>query len=266
MKVDVNHEDDNLTYEISQEIFHPGDSGEITFQYISSTEGLIEFGETITIEPYPIRKLDLDIIGNVGVGSRANYGLTIGVTVGYRGYEQVQADGYDVQYLESVEVSGDSTNNVSFYIYPEEDVLYDIEGENVTFDEDDVRVFIHDEEEPREIVYDPTEPLGSGYGEVEITVQFDSHHEDDGSIDLVVERDRYSTAVQLTETAPRPGEEEISFVEEEAEAITLGIILVGGVAVYIGGRMWLSKKEKGKEEEGEEKEEEKKEKEEKEED
>jgi len=74
-----------------------------------------------------------------------------------------------------------------------------------------------------------------------------------------VERDRYTTEIQLTEKAPEPGEEEVSFVEEEAETITLGILLVGGVAVYIAGRMWFAKKEEDEEEKEEEVEEEEKE-------
>ena len=230
MKVDVNHEDDNLTYEISQEIFHPGDSGEITFQYISSTGGLIEFGETISIEPFPIGKLDLDLEGNIGVGSRASYGLNIGVTVGYQGYEQAQADNYEIQYLNSMEVDGDTHNNMTFYVYPHEDIDFDVEGTNV---------------EIIDVSEDTDESLSPGEEEeIEITVHFKSHHENDGDIQLILEDDEYITEIQLSEIAPQPGDEEVSFIEEEAETITLGVIFIGGI-LFIGlGRIWLNKRKK----------------------
>jgi len=228
MKVDVNYEDDDLTHEVSQEIFAPGESGDITFQYISSTGGVVEFGETVSIEPYPIGKLDLEIDGNVGVGSRASYGLTIGVTVGYEGYQQAQASNYEVQYLESMEVSGDSHDNLTFYVYPHEEIDFHISSSDV---------------EIIDVSEDTDEPLSpNGEEEIEVTVHFKSHHENDGNITLILNGDRYNSEIRLTETVPQPGEEEVSFIEEEAETITFGIVFIGGILLIGAVRIFISKK------------------------
>lgn len=228
MKVDVNYESDNIIHNVSQEIFYPGESGEITLQYVSSTGGLVQFGESISIEPYPIGKLDLDIEGNVGIGSRGSYGLNIGVTVGYEGYEQVQTDYYELQYLESLEVNGNSHNNITFYIYPHEEIDFDIEGSDV---------------EIIDVSEDTEERLTPGEeDEIELTVHFRSHYENDGEIELILDEDDYTTAVQLTETIPQPGEEEVSFIEEEAETITFGIVFIGGILLIGAVRIFISKK------------------------
>ncbi|MFP3872076.1 MAG: hypothetical protein ACOCTR_06430 [Candidatus Natronoplasma sp.] len=234
---------------VSGDILEPGKTADIVFQYETSTDAARppQKIQAISVSAKAMTTVDPDPDNDVRVYSETSYEVEASYFVGYEDYEQDEGFGYSVQYSSSIEVPGDSTNNVTFYIYPQEEVFFQLEGENVTFEEDDVTVFIHDDGERREIVYDPDESLRSGYDEVELTVQFESHHEDDGSIDLVVERDRYTTSVELTETVPDPGEEELSFVQQESETITLGIILFGSVALYIGGRVWLGKKRKEEE-------------------
>lgn len=74
-------------------------------------------------------------------------------------------------------------------------------------------------------------------------MEFKSNRENNGFIELIVEGDNYTTEVQLSETAPEPGEEEVSFIEEEAETITFGIVLIGGVIIFGLVRIFLRKKE-----------------------
>ncbi len=179
-------------------------------------------------QPYPIGKLDLDIEGNVGIGSRGSYGLNIGVTVGYEGYEQVQTDSYELQYLESLEVNGNSHNNITFYIYPHEEIDFDIEGSDV---------------EIIDVSEDTEERLTPDMGdEIELTVHFRSDHENDGSLRLFLGDENHTTEIILTEIVPPPGDEEVSFIEEEAETITFGILFIGGIIAIGAVRIALSKR------------------------
>ena len=228
-RVVLEYEDENLTHEVEKDVFEPGESGEITFQYYSAEGGVISFGTEVSIQHYPLGRLDLDSEDNIGVGSRVSYLLNIGVTVGYEGYEQVQMENYEIQYKESISVKGDTENNLTFYVYPHEEIDFDMIGTDV---------------EILDISEDTDEPLSSDEEnrEIELTVQFRSHHEDDGEIELILDGDNYTTEIQLTETAPEPGDEEVSFIEEEAETITFGIILIGGIVVIGAVRVLLSKK------------------------
>ena len=228
-RVVLEYEDENLTHEVEKDVFEPGESGEITFQYYSAEGGVISFGTEVSIQHYPLGRLDLDSEDNIGVGSRVSYLLNIGVTVGYEGYEQVQMENYEIQYKESISVKGDTENNLTFYVYPHEEIDFDMIGTDV---------------EILDISEDTGEPLSSDEEnrEIELTVQFRSHHEDDGEIELILDGDNYTTEIQLTETAPEPGDEEVSFIEEEAETITFGIILIGGIVVIGAVRVLLSKK------------------------
>jgi len=230
-RLDVEYDDEDLTHDVSQEIFEPGESADITFQYYSSNRGLVEFGTDVSIGQYPLGKLDLEAEGNIGVGSRGGRTLTIGVTVGYQGYKQAQGDNYEVQYRDSIELEGNTQENLTFYVYPHEEIYFDVTGSDV---------------EIIDVSMDTDElltPRSEGEEEVEITVHFESNHQNDGTIDLILDGDHYTTAVQLTETAPKPGNEEVSFVEEEAETITLGIILIGGIVIIGAARIFLSKKD-----------------------
>lgn len=228
MKIEVIYEDDDLVHELPKEVFYPGESGQIVFQYISSTGGLLKFAPSVSVEPFSIGAVSLDGEGNVAVISQGAIGLNFSLTVGYRGYEQAQADNYEVQYLNSMEVRGDTHNNITFYVYPHEDIFFDLEGSNLEI--------IDVSEDTSEQLFPREEE------EIEITVHFKSHHENDGEIQLILEEDGYITEIQLTETVSEPGEEEVSFIEEEAETITLGVLLIGGIAVFGAARILLNKK------------------------
>jgi len=249
MKVQVNFDDENLTYELPREIFNPGESGDITFTYRATTEGAVKFSPSVSLEPYTLGAVSPEGEGNVAVISQGARGLNTEVTVGYRGYEQEEKDEYSIQYKNSIQVKGNTLNELMFYIYPNEEVYLTFNQENVTFEDENVTITVRGEdgEVLEENDFDPTEPLDPDYGEVKITVEFLSDREEDGFIELEVERegdlDTYTTEIILTETAPEPGDEEVTFVEEQSETITLGIILIGGIVLIGAGRVWLSKRE-----------------------
>ena len=228
MKIEVIYEDDDLVHDSSKDVFYPDESGQIVFQYISSTGGLIKFAPSVSVEPFSIGAVSLVGEGNVAVISQGAVGLNFGVTVGYRGYEQAQADNFEVQYLESMEVRGNSHNNLTFYVYPHDDIDFGVDGEDV---------------EIIEISENTDEPLRPNEKEeIELVVHFRSHHENDGYIELVLDGNRYTTNIQLSETVPQPVDEEVSFLEEKAETVTLGIILIIGVLIFGVFRVFLSRR------------------------
>jgi len=247
IEIEFESEDLQIVGDIeSGDILEPGDTAEIVFLYETTTDDARPpiMIETISVTSYAMTQVNLDTDEDVRVYSRTSYGVETSYFVGYEGYEQWEDEGYSLQYDPSIDVIGNTYNEVTFYVYPNEEVYINFNEENITFENENVTIIPRDSDgsELEEIDFDPTEPLDSDYGEVEITVEFLSDREDDGFIELVVEEDRYTTEVQLTETAPEPGDEEVTFVEEQSETITLGIILIGGIVFIGAGRVWLSKR------------------------
>lgn len=241
MEVSVDHEDENLIYNIPQKTFEPGESGEITFNYTVSTGGAEKFFPSVSIQPYAVGAISLEGDENVKIISQEAYSFSAGVTIGYEGFRQIRVDDYSVQYKESIDISGDSTGTATFYIYPEESVLFDIEGENISFTEDDITISIDNNDLLQNI--DLPKQLDSDFDEVEVRIEFESHHEDDRHIDLIVDEDTYTTDIIITDPSPQPDDPELTILEEQTETITLGIILIVGVSLFILGRLWLANKE-----------------------
>lgn len=244
MTYEIEYTDTHLSHQKDQEVIRPSESGNPTFTYEYSTTDPEAFSPDISITAYFQDALDLEADGNTRVTSRSGFGVSTRVTVGYEGVEQEIRDGYSVQYTSSLQVPGNTYHEATFYVYPNEEVVINFYSENVSFEDDNITVIPLDSEGNRldEIDFDPNSALSPEYGEVEITVEFKSDRENDGFIGLEVGRDRYTTNIQLTETAPQPGDEEVSFVEEEAEKITLGIVLIGGILAFGAARILLSKK------------------------
>lgn len=245
MTYEIEYTDQHLSHEIDEEIVQPGESGNPTFTYEYSTTDPEAFSPDVSITAHFQGRLDLEADGNTEVTSRTGFGVSTAVSVGYEDTEQEILDEYSVQYSESISVEGNTYEEITFYVYPNEEVFIDFESENVTFEDENITIIPRDSdgEQLEEIDFDSTEPLSRDYGEVKITVEFRSDREEDGYIGLQVERDLYTTEVQLTETAPEPGDEEVSFVEEEAETITMGIILTGGILIIGAARIFLNKKD-----------------------
>lgn len=235
MKVHVNYDDENLYHEVSQDVFLPGESGQIMFRFIGDTGSISKYTPLVSIEPFSIGAVNLGAGGNVAVISQGAVGLNFGVTVGYSGYEQGAGDNYEIQYMEQMTVNGYTNNNLTFYIYPHEEITFDIVGSNV---------------EILDISEDPDVPLVPGdEKEVAITVHFRSDHRNDGTISLEVGRDIYTTNIIIGQTASRPpGDTDLRFLDEEARTITMGIILIGGMVAYGVGRIWWGKRKKEKRE------------------
>jgi len=245
MTYELTYTDENLNHEPEKYILDTGESISLTFTYQYSTRGPEMFSPDVSLTAEHLGFLDFESEGNIGRKSQPGFGITANVFVGYEDYEQEEGVGYSVQYERSKSVAGNTYNEVTFYVYPDdEDVLVYFNEENVTFDDENVTIIPRDSDgnELDEIDFETSEELSADYAEVEITVEFLSDREDDGFIELVVGGDRYTTEIQLTETAPEPGDEEVTFVEEQSETITLGIILIGGIVIIGAGRVWLSKR------------------------
>lgn len=262
MSYELIYQDENMEHSRAEKPLELGESANPIFYYNYSTGGAEMVRVEFSIQRKVVGVLDLEADDSHQVKSREEISRDFDVVVGYEGYDQGGRETYSIQYKSSISLRGDTTETATFYIYPEEQVLFDVESDNVSFDEEDITITIHNDDDLRDV--ELPQQLDPDHGEVELTIEFESHRENDGYIDLIVDGDIYTTSIHITDPAQEADDAELTFIEEEAEAITLGIVLVGGVAVYIGGRIWLSKKDEG--EEDEEEKEKKEEKEEKEED
>lgn len=242
---EVEYEMDDLDYSLESYVVEPEGSEEITFEFTADTYDPEIFDlQDISISVYSLGRLDLEAEGNVVVGSEIGYTETPTVNVGYEGFERDEGDGFLIQFEETIEVPGDATGTTTFYVYPDEELYIDLEGENVTFDEDDVNINVGEVD----LDFDPTEPISPNHDEVEITVTFTSDYEEGGWIELEVGREVHRTEILLTETVEPPEDEEGTFSEEQQERLYLGAIIVLAVIVFIVFRSGLVQQLKSEEE------------------
>ena len=248
MSYELIYDDENLEYSSDKEILSPGETTNIVIYYNYTTSGAEIFTVELSIQRKVVGILDLQADDSHQVKSREAISRNFQVLVGYEGFEHGGDDSYSVQYERSKNVKGNTYSTVTFYIYPKEEIFIDLNGENVTFDDENVSMVARDSDgnQMEELTFDPSNPITSDHGEVEVIVEFKSHHREDGFIELIVNEDRYKTTIQISQAAPEPGDEEVSFLEEEAETITLGILLIGGVVIFGIARVLLSKKKEEK--------------------
>lgn len=245
MTYELTYTDENLIHEAEKDILEAGESISLKFTYQYSPSGPAKLSPEVSLTAEHLGVLDFESEGNIGRKSQPGFGIPTDVLVGYENYKQEKVEDYSVQYKKSISVKGNTYHEVTFYVYPNEDVLIYFNKENVTFKDENVTITAlgSDGEELEKIDLDTTAELNSEYDEVEITVEFKSDRENDGSINLKVEKDTYTTKIQLSQTVPEPSEDEISFVEKESETITFGALLIGGVVVFGAARVLLSSAE-----------------------
>jgi len=259
-EIEIDHLE-GLDAETESEVVEPEDSEEIEFTFRYDTLGHEEIElEQFVIRTFTLGRLDLEADGNVVVESEIQYGETPSVSVKY---DHLDVDdepaNFTIQYENELSnVERDSIQNATFYLFPEEEINYSLNGENIFFSDDDVEVIIHGtEESPDSILereYDPTETLSPDYNKVEITVVFRTHHEEEGIIELIVDGEkRYDTTVDL-ELAEFPDENGDDDGEEDGteDRIYLGIGIVAAVLIFGVLRSTLLKKVEGEEESKEE--------------
>lgn len=235
-KLDYEHID-NLYSVVDRKTIDPGDSASITFNYEYDATDPTEFNlEKFTVETYSEGRLDLDAEGNVVIDSIIAYGETPSVTVGYPGYQRIIRDDFAVLYEDSINVDGDTHNEITFYVYPHDVIFSQLRKENVFFDEgEDVTMTVlegfGEEEERTEQTFSSPQQLDPHMNEVELNVEFRSHHMEDGQIELAIEGERIITEVNILQVAPDPEEndEDDGFL---CGAIFLPSLLVVTLAIY----------------------------------
>lgn len=217
-----------LSHEVEDETLQPGERTDVVFTHLRATEGperdVISNvdSKNIILTVYYIGELDREADGNVVIGAEKRLTVSGLVDVGYEGYEREYGDSYDIQYKESVEVDGDTVDDITFFVYPEEEVDIHLTETNVTI-------------EGRTVDFD--EPLNPEEDEIPIEITFKSHHMADGEITLIVDGDRYTTEIEIRETAPDPDADGGNPFEGQERVITGSVILVIIVGV-MAVRYW----------------------------
>jgi len=251
---ELSHDIENLEVFVDDEIVEPGGSESITFEFTHNTADPEIFSlDEIDIRVYSLGRLDLEAEGNVRVESEIGYSETPTVTVGYEGFEHEEGIGYSIQFEESIEVVGDTANEVTFYVYPEEEIYINFDKENVTFDEEDVTIIGRGGEEET-LDFDPTEPISPDYNEVQINVNFTADHQEDGWIEISLrdgtEPETYLVEIELTETVDPPEDDDNGAPTQDRQ-FYFGALIIGAVIVFYVVRSGFWKKEEEKEEEDE---------------
>ncbi len=243
--------------ELGGEIEHgdelaPGESAEIELTYTTSTSGAqlpTTFG-TLTVEGRAISRVTPDPDEDFVVHPGPAFPIYARYTVGYEGFEQEGNEGFTVQYERSKEIDGLTEGEVVFYVYPEELVSVGIHTENITFDEEeDVTAKARNGGELEDIDLDIPGSISPEHEEVEIIVEFESHHRDDGMIELMIEDESYTTDIEIGEAVDSPEPDDDIFLGRDARELTLGAIVVGAIVLTGVGRVWWSKKRSEKREE-----------------
>jgi len=212
--------DGDLNYDVESNMIEPHEDLEVDFWYSRSTgqpevESLDDILLTVTYQD----KLDLEADGNVVVGSEKQRSLSGTLVVGYEGYEREFTPSYDIQYKEETNIDGDTTGEVTFFVYPHEEVDVHYSKENIEVEETSV---------------DLDESLSPEEDEVVIEFTYHSDYQEDGEITLIIDGDRYTTEISIDEPAPLPEENNESLLEEHSRTVMGGVVfvvLVGIMAV-----------------------------------
>ncbi len=228
----------NLDHQVDAEILLPGETVEInfTYQFDSSDPRIFEL-DRLSVQPYFLGRLDLAAEGNVVITPGIEYTEIPEVRVGYESLELEERESFSVQYELSIGVDGDDIGNVTFYVFPNEEIFYNIVSDKLTYSNDDITVVVRGTEDSPELIqeidFDPVEPLRGDYHEVQITVNFRTHPEDRGYLELIVDDESFSTLVnvnpvhQNNEDTGGNGDE-----DEHRETLYFGGAIIGGVIVY----------------------------------
>ncbi len=238
---------DNLDHDVDAEILLPGETVEInfTYQFDSSNPRIFELS-TLSVQPYFFGRLDLAAEGNVVITPGVEYTETPEVRVGYENFELEERDTFFVQYKPSVDVDGDDIGSVTFYVFPDEDVLYDLESDKLTYSKEDVTVRVRGTEDYpesiEEIDFDPKEALRGEYNEVQINVDYRTHHEEDGYLVLIVDGESFRTVININPVSDdHADDDESGVVDEHSSTIYFGGAIIGGVILYAMVRTSLVK-------------------------
>ncbi len=235
--------------ELGGEIEHgdelaPDESATIELNYRRSTSGAripTTFG-TLTVEGRALSRVAPDPDEDFVVHPGPAFPIDASYTVGYEGFEQEGNEGFTVQYERSIEIDGLTEGEAVFYVYPEQLVSVDIRTENVTFDEEDVTAKARNGEELEEIDLEIPGSLSPEHEEMKITVPFESHHRNDGMIELMIEDEIYTTHVEIDEAVDPPEPDDDLFLGRDARELTLGVMVVGAIVLFGAVRILLSKK------------------------
>ncbi len=216
-----------LTHEKEEEIIEPGGRAKLNFTHIRTTEGPVRDVisnmdyQNITLTISYLGELDREAEGNVVIGTQYNINVPGTVYVGYEDYEHESGDNYDLQFKENVRVDGDIEDNITYYVYPRDELDVDLRETNISIEDSS---------------FDFEDTLSPEENEIPIEITFRSHHVDDGEITLIIDDDEYTTSIDIGRPAPEP-ETERDFLSEQGSTIT-GSVIFAIIIGFMAVRYW----------------------------
>jgi len=217
---EVIYDDMNLSSDHREGELEPGEEAEINFQYERDTTDLEKISPDVRYKIYSLDRLDTDADGNVLIGGERVLTGSGSVDVGYHGYERVMTDNYDIQYKENIEATGDTESGVTFFVYPRDDVFFNVGGINITDIDTD---------------YEGIE-IDSEYDEVKIEVTFRTHYENDGEVEFRIDGDVYTTTVDVDPVEPPETDDESQYLHDTR--VRGGLIFLAILGLFVGVRHW----------------------------